>query len=67
VLALFVVDEHTGEVALVNGGVVVTADQRGVLQVGRAEVCPVDQVMGVGVAPVPRTPESVACGHRKVF
>src|SRR6476619_1202444 len=46
-LSLLVVDQGSCEAALVHGGVVVTAEQRGVVQVGRAEVCPVDQVMGL--------------------
>jgi len=51
----------------VHDGVVPFAQEGGVAQIGRAEVRPVDEVMAVGVAPVSRTPESVACGHGKVF
>ena len=39
-------DESSG----VDGGVVHAAEEGGVVEVGRAAVCPVDEVVGVGPA-----------------
>ena len=65
--AVRVVEHMAGETAGVHGRVMALAEEGGVVEVGGSMVDPVEEVVSVGVAPVSRTPESVACGHGKVF
>jgi hypothetical protein len=61
------VRDVAGKAAAVDDRVVALAQEGGIAQICGAVVSPVHEVVPVGVAPVSRTPESVACGHGKVF
>lgn len=61
------VRDVAGQAAAVDDRVVALAQEGGIGQVCGAVVSPVHEVVPVGLPPVSRTPESVACGHGKVF